>query len=246
MRTTSASSVLSVPLRRPLPERRRRLHRRRGYLFVMGRIDDVINVAGHRLSTGAMEEVVAPHADVAECAVFGVADDLKGQVPGWPRRPQGRRQPTSWGRSNPSSSPGTVPDRGGGVVQGEPSPCCPLPKTAASGKILRSSPCAASPMANRSPCHRLSTDPAALATRLSQDLNLGATGSGGSRTAGACIPTRLGGGVVARCLACCFDGPPGSFRPVPPGRRGSLNASPGSAIVSRQTRVPGADHAQPP
>ncbi len=52
-----------------------------GYLFVMGRIDDVINVAGHRLSTGAMEEVIATHPDVAECAVIGVADDLKGQVP---------------------------------------------------------------------------------------------------------------------------------------------------------------------
>ncbi|MBK9180602.1 MAG: propionyl-CoA synthetase [Acidimicrobiales bacterium] len=52
-----------------------------GYLFVMGRIDDVINVAGHRLSTGAMEEVIATHADVAECAVIGAADDLKGQVP---------------------------------------------------------------------------------------------------------------------------------------------------------------------
>lgn len=52
-----------------------------GYLFVMGRIDDVINVAGHRLSTGAMEEVVSSHADVAECAVIGVADELKGHVP---------------------------------------------------------------------------------------------------------------------------------------------------------------------
>lgn len=52
-----------------------------GYLFVMGRIDDVINVAGHRLSTGAMEEVVATHRAVAECAVIGVADDVKGQVP---------------------------------------------------------------------------------------------------------------------------------------------------------------------
>jgi propionyl-CoA synthetase len=52
-----------------------------GYLFVMSRIDDVINVAGHRLSTGAMEEVLAAHPDVAECAVFGVADDLKGEVP---------------------------------------------------------------------------------------------------------------------------------------------------------------------
>ncbi len=52
-----------------------------GYLFVMGRIDDVINVAGHRLSTGAMEQVVASHPAVAECAVIGVHDDLKGQVP---------------------------------------------------------------------------------------------------------------------------------------------------------------------
>ena len=52
-----------------------------GYVFVMGRTDDVINVAGHRLSTGAMEEVLASHPDVAECAVIGVADALKGQVP---------------------------------------------------------------------------------------------------------------------------------------------------------------------
>ena len=52
-----------------------------GYLFVMGRTDDVINVAGHRLSTGGMEEVLASHPDVAECAVIGVADVMKGQVP---------------------------------------------------------------------------------------------------------------------------------------------------------------------
>jgi propionyl-CoA synthetase len=52
-----------------------------GYLFIMSRIDDVINVAGHRLSTGAMEEVLAAHPAVAECAVFGVADDLKGELP---------------------------------------------------------------------------------------------------------------------------------------------------------------------
>jgi propionyl-CoA synthetase len=52
-----------------------------GYLFVMGRVDDVINVAGHRLSTGAIEEVLASHPDVAECAVIGVPDDLRGQVP---------------------------------------------------------------------------------------------------------------------------------------------------------------------
>jgi propionyl-CoA synthetase len=52
-----------------------------GYLFIMSRIDDVINVAGHRLSTGAMEEVLAAHPDVAECAVFGVDDQLKGELP---------------------------------------------------------------------------------------------------------------------------------------------------------------------
>ncbi len=52
-----------------------------GYLFVMGRVDDVINVAGHRLSTGAIEEVLANHPDVAECAVIGIPDDLRGQVP---------------------------------------------------------------------------------------------------------------------------------------------------------------------
>jgi len=52
-----------------------------GYLYVMGRTDDVINVAGHRLSTGSMEAVVAAHPDVAECAVIGVHDDLKGQLP---------------------------------------------------------------------------------------------------------------------------------------------------------------------
>ncbi len=52
-----------------------------GYVFVMARTDDIINVAGHRLSTGAMEEVIAEHPDVAECAVMGVDDSLKGQIP---------------------------------------------------------------------------------------------------------------------------------------------------------------------
>ena len=52
-----------------------------GYLFVMGRTDDIINVAGHRLSTGGMEEVLASHPDVAECAVLGIKDELKGEVP---------------------------------------------------------------------------------------------------------------------------------------------------------------------
>ncbi len=53
----------------------------KGYVFVMSRTDDVINVAGHRLSTGALEEVLTEHPDVAECAVMGVHDDLKGQLP---------------------------------------------------------------------------------------------------------------------------------------------------------------------
>ncbi|MDR7145911.1 propionyl-CoA synthetase [Rhizobium sp. BE258] len=52
-----------------------------GYLFIMARTDDIINCAGHRLSTGAMEEICAKHPDVAECAVVGIADSLKGQVP---------------------------------------------------------------------------------------------------------------------------------------------------------------------
>ena len=52
-----------------------------GYLWIMSRTDDIINVAGHRLSTGALEEVLASHAEVAECAVIGVADELKGEIP---------------------------------------------------------------------------------------------------------------------------------------------------------------------
>jgi propionyl-CoA synthetase len=52
-----------------------------GYVYVMSRTDDIINVAGHRLSTGGMEEVLASHPDVAECAVLGIKDELKGEVP---------------------------------------------------------------------------------------------------------------------------------------------------------------------
>jgi propionyl-CoA synthetase len=52
-----------------------------GYVYVMGRTDDIINVAGHRLSTGGMEEILASHADVAECAVLGIKDAIKGEVP---------------------------------------------------------------------------------------------------------------------------------------------------------------------
>jgi propionyl-CoA synthetase len=52
-----------------------------GYVYVMGRTDDIINVAGHRLSTGGMEEILASHPDVAECAVLGIKDAIKGEVP---------------------------------------------------------------------------------------------------------------------------------------------------------------------
>ena len=52
-----------------------------GHIFITGRVDDIINVAGHRLSTATIEEVVASHEDVAECAVIGVSDILKGQIP---------------------------------------------------------------------------------------------------------------------------------------------------------------------
>jgi len=52
-----------------------------GYIWIMSRTDDIINVAGHRLSTGSIEEVLSEHHDVAECAVLGVADKLKGQLP---------------------------------------------------------------------------------------------------------------------------------------------------------------------
>src|SRR5262245_47204486 len=52
-----------------------------GYVWIMSRTDDIINVAGHRLSTGAMEEVFAFHPDVAECAVMGIDDPIKGEIP---------------------------------------------------------------------------------------------------------------------------------------------------------------------
>ena len=109
-----------------------------GYLYVMGRTDDVINVAGHRLSTGAMEAVLAAHPAVAECAVIGVADALKGQVPrgsggaeGGGRRRPGRARAPSWSR--------VVRDQIGPVAALRRVDVVPaLPKTR-SGKILRRS-----------------------------------------------------------------------------------------------------------
>ena len=82
-----------------------------GYLYVMGRIDDVHQRAGHRLSTGAMEEVVAEHPDVAECAVIGVADELKGQVPRRPRGAEGRRRPRPERRAARAGASGARGDR---------------------------------------------------------------------------------------------------------------------------------------
>ena len=105
-----------------------------GYVSVMTRIDDVINVAGHRLSTGEIEEVLASHDDVAECAVIGIDDELKGQVPfgflvlkaGVDRRRRTRRaRSCRWCATASAPSPSSRP------------PSSPrLPKTR-SGKILR-------------------------------------------------------------------------------------------------------------
>ena len=106
-----------------------------GYLFVMGRIDDVINIAGHRLSTGAMEEVLAAHPDVAECAVVGVADSLKGQVPvGFVVLKAGvdRREDEIGGELVAACATGS----GRWPRSSRPAWCGALPKTR-SGKVLR-------------------------------------------------------------------------------------------------------------
>ena len=107
-----------------------------GYVFVMGRTDDVINVAGHRLSTGGMEEVLAAHPDVAECAVIGVADTMKGQVPrGFVVLKAGvrPRRGASCGPSWCSSSASRI---GAVAALKEVAVVAALPKTR-SGKILR-------------------------------------------------------------------------------------------------------------
>ena len=106
-----------------------------GYVFVMGRTDDVINVAGHRLSTGGMEEALAAHPDVAECAVIGVADELKGQVPrGFVVLKAGVDRPEEELRSELVA---LVRERIGAVASFRDVAVVPaLPKTR-SGKILR-------------------------------------------------------------------------------------------------------------
>jgi len=106
-----------------------------GYLWVMGRTDDIINVAGHRLSTGAMEEVLASHPDVAECAVVGVGDEIKGEIPlGFVVLKAGvRRSPAAIG----DDLVGMVRDRIGPVAAFRTVVVVQrLPKTR-SGKILR-------------------------------------------------------------------------------------------------------------
>ena len=88
-----------------------------GYVYIMSRVDDIINVAGHRLSTGAMEEVLAAHPDVAECAVVGVADEIKGEVPVGLRRHEGRGRARR-GRDRPGArGEGARADRAGRRVQ---------------------------------------------------------------------------------------------------------------------------------
>jgi len=106
-----------------------------GYLWIMSRIDDIINVAGHRLSTGAMEEVLASHPAVAECAVIGVADRLKGQVPvGFVVLKQGADRPEA---EIVAELVAMVRDRIGPVAAfKQASVVARLPKTR-SGKILR-------------------------------------------------------------------------------------------------------------
>ena len=107
-----------------------------GYLTILGRTDDIINVAGHRLSTGGMEEVVASHPDVAECAVLGVKDEIKGEAPcGFLVLKAGVNRPPARDRGGGRQA-GARPDRPGRRLQDRRSSCARLPKTR-SGKILR-------------------------------------------------------------------------------------------------------------
>ena len=105
-----------------------------GYVYVMGRTDDIINVAGHRLSTGGMEEVLASHPAVAECAVIGVKDALKGEVPcGFVVLKAGVR-PYAGARSSGNSSASCATGSARWPPSSSPSPCraCPRPAPARS------------------------------------------------------------------------------------------------------------------
>ena len=109
-----------------------------GYLYIMGRTDDIINVAGHRLSTGGMEEVLASHPDVAECAVIGIKDELKGEVPcGFVVLKSGvdaaarSRSSASWSRwcatRSARSRPSRSPSRWRGCRRRAPARSCAAP-----------------------------------------------------------------------------------------------------------------------
>ena len=128
-----------------------------GYVYVMSRTDDIINVAGHRLSTGGMEEVLAAHPDVAECAVVGVADSLKGQVPlGLVVLKAGVDAAARRDRARVRGA-GARPHRAGGVVQDGRGGRVACPRRAR--ERCCAAPCAGSPTARSGGCRRPSTIP---------------------------------------------------------------------------------------
>ena len=126
-----------------------------GYLFVMGRTDDVINVAGHRLSTGSIEAVLATHPAVAECAVIGVADEIKGQVPrGFVVLKAGA---SADGLADELDRGRARQHRRGGLASRRSMSCPRCRRPARARSCAR--PCAASPTAATSRCRRRSRTP---------------------------------------------------------------------------------------
>ena len=166
-----------------------------GFVYVMGRTDDIINVAGHRLSTGGMEEVLAAHQDVAECAVVGIADALKGEVPcgfvvlkaGVNRPPAEIEQECC--RSDPRE------DRPGGLRSRLRSWSARLPKTR-SGKILRGTmkKIADGEALDHAGDHRRSGDPRRDRRRAERQGRRGSRIRGGLADGGSFLPDRAMGG----------------------------------------------------
>ena len=130
-----------------------------GYLYIMARTDDVINVAGHRLSTGGMEEVLAAHPDVAECAVIGVTDQLERADAGWLFVPQHRWGPPT-ARLSANASSWCATRSALWPLSNWPCVVDRLPKTR-SGKILRGT-WSRSPMAKAFKMPATIDDPAIL------------------------------------------------------------------------------------
>ena len=128
-----------------------------GYVFVMGRTDDIINVAGHRLSTGGMEEMLASHPDVAECAVLGIKDAIKGEVPCGFLVLKAGVTPTPCRDRKGDRGAGAREDRAGGGVQARDH------RAAGCRRRARAKSCAApsrrSPTASHGPCRRPSRIP---------------------------------------------------------------------------------------